>query len=230
MSDWKPDGTVIFRDYFTRPWTDKWRIRGTEYLPGKSDTVKADPRCVSQRPNGMLVLSVEHDPDGQTSDHYLTGHICTKDFTYTYGYLEALVRFRHGQGAHGCVWAQDEPVPYIVGGAEVDAGEFFGGRSLHHHVYWREAGMGAEEFAPGWNAKTPYHGDSWHKIGLGWYPDRYEFRIDRELVHVSRDGLSHHPKKVVLSMLVRNWELGALAGADMSRMKMLVDNVKVWRP
>jgi len=226
-----------FADPFVTLDATKWSTRGTAYLPGNSDSVRADPSAAVVQ-DGRLKLRVLHDPDGQTSDSYLTGHIGTKGkFEFTYGWAAARMKFHELKGAHGCFWLQTT-TDYLPGQAEIDVAEFFGDDPTYknplrndrvwHSVYWRdhidqvELGM--------MNAQT-YVGDAqdWHTYAVQWYPEGYDFWVDGIYSHTLTGGLSDQPKFLVLSMLVRNWELDDISGQSLDSYETQVEWVRVWQ-
>lgn len=170
-----------------------------------------------------VTLRVKPDEAG-----FVTGVISTKNsFRFTYGHVEARMKFMSPEGALACLWLQD-PTPNEVGGSEVDIAECGGTRNVWHNVYWRtEENLWPAE--PNETKDSTRLGDqaNWHVYGLDWLPDRYDFTIDGIKVATITDGLSDHPKYLVLSTYVRDWQAHEFNLHDMWTYRTRIDWIRV---
>jgi beta-glucanase (GH16 family) len=141
-------------------------------------------------------------------------------FSFTFGTVEARIRFHSYHGAHGAVWLQASE-DYIPGQAEIDIAEYYGvhwpgrpeGIPLHHSVHWRKPGaLPGEESQAGFTSSSLNFGrwDRWHDYKLHWYPSGYVFYVDGTKVGELVSGLSDRPKFLVLSLLTSAYEEHAL--------------------
>lgn len=219
--------TLAFDDRFNRP-KPAWSTRGVDFTD-TSTRARADDSC-ARVVDGEMVLSVQTDP--ATPGAYLTGHVGTEHAReFTYGYFETKAKFPPLRGAHAAFWLQTTE-DYIPGQAEIDVAECFGRPAVWHNVFWREPGQNAGEFNSH-KQVTDLGRDgaqsSWHVYGLDWQPDRYAFYVDGALVATTTVGLSDRPKFLVLSLLVKDFEVDLLDPARLRDYRARFKYVRVWQ-
>jgi beta-glucanase (GH16 family) len=226
---------LVYVERFDDPALPGWIARNTEYRTDTSCS-KGSMKAVSVR-DGILTLKVIEDPEAPGK--FLTGHIGTqRNFEFIYGKATARMRVHPYHGAHACFWLAPT-TDYVAGQAEIDINEYFGahnpdrksGVNIWHNVYWgTEGGKPGAAFS---NARVSTLGHSWqktyHDYTVVWTPDAYTFYVDDVKTGVIREGLSDAPKYLVLSMLVRDWELDEIEHHPLDSFRSKVKWVKVWQ-
>lgn len=234
-----------------------WEHRIQFYNPwGGRACSKGDPRAVAVG-GGALRLSSMPDPDatslcdapaqhGASLGHFpyrLNGHISTQHAAdFRYGVAAARMRFPRSLGQHASFWLQPRGLldqgttPW---GAEVDVVEWYGTRG-------RKDVMASAVHAPLPDGRKRQIGgliprpsrflatrsDSWwkdyHVFSVQWTPTSYVFRIAGHEVWRTRQGVSHVPEFLILSMLSSDFELPDV-GSDPSPRTAEVDWVAFWQ-
>jgi beta-glucanase (GH16 family) len=219
----------------------KWNYR----YPGPREGTIVSPKSVSLDGQGHLQISTK------TIDNQLhVGMIGTQNtFQQKYGYFEARIKFEEQQGHHGAFWLQSPTYGQYLNdpgksGAEIDIAEYFGDnrwdRGAGTAVHWNGYGSGQLQtasvkpnlnpilgpFKPG---KSPELSDDFHIFGVNWTEQEYVFTIDGHETFRTRNGLSHVPQYMVLSLLSSGWERSRL-NVNALPDSMYVDYVRVYEP
>ncbi len=234
-----------------------WEHRIQFYNPwGGRSCSKGDPSAVAVA-GGTLRLSSMPDPaahgrcvvkddEGNVVGQYpyrLNGHVSTqRSADFRYGIAAARMRFPRSLGQHASFWLQPRGLlttgttPW---GAEIDVVEWYGTRKNR-----RVMAMAVHQPMPD-GSKRQIGGtipdpdrylatrkDSWwtrfHVFSVEWTPDKYVFRIDDHRVWVTREGISHVPQFLILSMLSSDFELPDV-GEDPNPRTAEVDWVAFWK-
>jgi beta-glucanase (GH16 family) len=235
-----------------------WEHRIQFYNPwGGRACSKGSPAAISLT-DGALQLSSMPDPDvtelctatavdgtvlGENR-YRLNGHISTQhSVDFLYGVAAARMKFQRELGAHAGFWLQPRglletgPTPW---GAEVDIVEWYGageGRSRMSMTVHAPLPSG-DKLQYGGPVPSPNRfldgrSDAWwrnyHVFSVEWTPTEYVFRIDSHEVWRTKQGVSHDPEFVILSMLSSDFELPTLGLQEGLAQTASVDWVKVWQ-
>lgn len=223
--------------------TGKWRY----WLPGKRRDAINSPSSVAVA-DGNLAIST-YTLDGT---HY-TGMISSQNtYQYTYGYIEARIRFDTTPGMWSAFWMQSDTMGNPVGspntaGTEIDICEHRvvdgNGTNLSGKIvgnlHWD--GYGANHRSTGYTSPDLGLGTDYHIYGMEWTPSQQKFYIDGVLRWTVENGanspVSQRSEFIILSSEVdqtsTTWA-GAIPSAgygslDATATRMLVDYVRVYR-
>lgn len=208
-----------------------WQTREIDYGSSRSH-----PSCVNLW-NGKMTLGVRKDSDGRL----ITGHTWVPGVPFVYGWFEARIKFHRLTGSHGAFWLQTEPAYVTPDHTEIDIAECFGNRNIHHSIYWRKEGQSWDDFhngsGPGKIADSTQVDDQavFLDYALDWRPERLDFYIGQNGDFVKTfgtadtDALSDVPHYLVLSHLVKDWEIPKLDQSRLPDHKTYVEYVKVWQ-
>jgi beta-glucanase (GH16 family) len=201
-----------------------------------------DSRAVSVG-GGTLRLQVKKDPAAPTT-RYLNGQISTEGhYSLTYGMASARVRFPPGRGQHGSFWLQSPtygryPGRPDLGGAEIDAVEFFGrgypAGGLATFAYFLDADRRNVKVGGVWARAADLipTGDTWWNsypvFSVRWTPNSYTFYVDGRVLFATDRAVSRTQEYLVLSLLTSDWELPRLDRATLPT-TMTVDWVRTWQ-
>lgn len=180
----------------------KWAVRGI----GPRALGFVSPEAV-QVENGCLRLSALKK-DGRI----LLGAVGSQDrFMTKYGYFECRARLQQSPGIWGAFWIQsteiakgEDPAVY---GAEIDIMEFFkklGTDIVSHNVHWaygphQQTTHGMQSYLRGVS-------QGFHTFGLEWTPEKYVFFVDGYKYYEVKEGISHIPEYLILSMEIPSEE------------------------
>jgi beta-glucanase (GH16 family) len=205
--------------------------------------------------DGVVELSVRADPkpDRDAADdcpygRFLNAMIGTQESqAFQYGMFAARLRYPSPRGEHGSFWLQSGgPTPEGAeapgnAGAEIDITEYFGDGyrdgGLANFVYPSGAtdsdgkplklgGLAPKTTGILGKGNTPSNG--YHVYSVEWTPTEYIFRLDGVETMRLKEGISHHPEFVVLSLLSSDWEVKHLPKDELPT-TMKVDWVRVWK-
>ena len=251
-------GAADFDDEFTgTALGPAWENRIQFYNPwGGRGCSKGSPDAVRVA-DGALHLSSMPDPSlsspcpatdlGGTAlgdfPYRLNGHVSTQHAVdFLYGVAAARMRFQRDPGAHAAFWLQPRglldtgPTSW---GAEIDVVEWYGrqrGRSRMTSTVHAPLPDG-DKLQFGGAVRKPDRfladrSDAWwrnfHVFSVEWTPTEYVFRIDGREVWRTREGVSHDPEFLILSMLSSDFELPALGSRQGATQTASIDWVKVW--
>jgi beta-glucanase (GH16 family) len=197
--------------------------------------------------DGLLTITTYTD----TGAHF-TGFLDTAGKRlWTYGWIEARVRFASSPGEWAAFWMSSPALGNPVGdpgaaGAEIDIAEHRArdaagtdiSNSYVANVHWD--GYGADHKHDGGGGAPPAGAvpleGGWHIYALLWTPSGYEFFLDGVRQWATAAGLSHRPEFLKLTCEVQqdSWA-GAIPAAgygprELSATRMQVDWVRVWQP
>lgn len=233
-----PGWELVWHDEFDGHVLDaaKWSVRS----PGRRESAVISADNVSLDGQGHLRLTTT-----EVNGVIHTGMVGSQGrFSRAFGRWEARIRFQSMQGHHGAFWLQPESRKAHSGnnpsasGAEIDIIEWFGpGR--------RDGGAAVNVYWPGAPGQKLKHvggpvdlgpvlrpgeslADDFRVFAVEWTEDEYVFLIDDHEVFRTREGVSHQPQYVILSLLCADWEAPRL---DRNRLpdSMVVDYVRVYR-
>ena len=199
--------------------------------------------------DGVLVLSVLEDPDGDAEGcqlpgrrkkfpYRLNGHVGTEGvYSFTYGYAAARIRTQSARGQHSAFWMQavggQQTGGPKAGGAEIDIMEYFGDDhpegGLTSFTYFLDED-GRKQTVGGWLPDVEQYGDDWasdyHVFSVEWTPDEYVFRIDGQVTQRLEGETSGREEFLILSLLSSDYELPRFNGELPEHME--VDWARVW--
>lgn len=227
--------TLVFEDNFNTLNQDVWSIRASK----NTDYSKAAWSAVSVQ-GGRLRLRVVP----LHNERFAIGHIGTRPnknatgFQFTYGLVEARMRFQPYSGSHSALWAQSR-IPYTVNRPELDVAEYSGVRNpdrkrptnLWHNVFYRDDNLGPllKSQDPTPDTRANRWSDDFHVYGMEWTALGYTFLVDGQVVSTALVGLSTEPKYLVLSHLVADYERAHFNYDNIRSYKLVVDWVRVWQ-
>jgi beta-glucanase (GH16 family) len=231
---------LVWQDEFNR-WRPAWSTRQT-WFTEKQSCARAAGSCARTR-DGELILSVQPDPEN--AGKYLTGHIGTqgaKVFSGYGSYFVAKVAFPRVPGVL-CGWwlapaedytSDDPATPANERGSEVDIAENGGRRVVHHTIWYRDPGQGAEQFhepAPHFatNLGYPKAQADYHTYGVLVEEDGYTFDVDGKPVGRITEGISDGPWFLVFSIKLPDYLLDTFDPATIREQKMRVKWVRAYR-
>lgn len=201
-------GKVIFRSDFDE-WDPRWEVNR-----GDQNTVWLDG-------NGHLVMGISKDADGNLRQ----SRVDTGDtFTFRYGTIRFRMRFLGPRGAHAAGWVQHLGEPQHT---EIDVVENFGSnRNVFQTLWWCPIPCAhpTEQYQRGVDVGDV---EVMHNYRIDWWPGRYVLIIDGQTVAQTGEGLSHHPKQLILSYLVSAWELPNLQQDSLGQYRAYVEYVEV---
>ncbi len=228
------DGVALGDEWSTCYW---WQVDGGCTIANNDEQQWYRPEGVSVA-YGALRLELSADEQETTDGGVLpyrsgmvsTGHVdadaATPGFAFTYGVVEARIRFPDAAGVWPAVWllsADQTSLP------EIDIVEWYGSRPtvLTSHVHARdddERSSSRVETA----SRTPL-GGTWHDVAVDWTRDRVVFYLDGV-----ETGRVDDPELVPQTpmYLIVNLAAGGPAGPvdeEALPVEFLVDHVRVWQ-
>ena len=212
------------------------------------DNASQTPNAVSVA-NSVLTLSTYTDP--ATGLHH-TGWLNTKSLhEFTYGYIEARLRFVNSPGQWSAFWLQSsnnkaQTPPNPATGAEIDIIEHRAAtasgadisKQFVSNLHWNGYAAGQEQ-SVGSGLKALPAGQAfsdWHTLGLLWTSSGYQVYLDEVLVWSASSGVSQSNEYILLTSEIRgnDWAGNIAAsgygapGASTNPV-MQVDWVRVWQ-
>ena len=213
-----------------------WQVDGGCTIASNDEEQWYRPEAVEVT-DGMVVLTASDEPqrttDGATlpfrSGVITTGHadndVDAPGFEFTYGRVEARVRFPDGDGTWPAVWLLSADRTSLP---EIDIVEWYGsvGTVLTAHVHQRIDG---ERESARIDHVAPDVAGAWHEVGVDWQADRVEFFFDGRSVGVVDDSdlIPSTPM-----YLIANLALGGPAGdvdVDALPQTFAIDWIRVWQ-
>ncbi|MFP4056696.1 MAG: family 16 glycosylhydrolase [Candidatus Brocadiia bacterium] len=204
------------------------------------DETKWSHRCPGPRKGGVNVEeAVVLDGKGhlaittrRVGDAFHTGMIGTQGkFERAFGYFECRVKFQREIGHWSAFWLQTPHMGKFIGepargGCEIDILEYLRKRGdrVQHTLHWD--GYGEHHKSAGHVHEVPGLGEGWHTVGLEWTREAYTFYVDGKEAWRTRQGLSHVPQYIILSLEVGDWA-GDIRQAELPD-SVLFDYVRVY--
>jgi beta-glucanase (GH16 family) len=234
---------LIFSDDFSGDslgdaWTTCywWQVDGGCTIASNDEEQWYRPEAVEVT-DDMVILTATDDPqlttDGSTlpfrSGVITTGHadndVDEPGFAFTYGRVEARVRFPDGEGTWPAVWLLSADRTSLP---EIDIMEWYGAREtvITSHVHQRVDGEAERERV---DTIEPDIAGEWHEVGVEWSPDLVEFFFDGRSI-----GSVDDPDLVPSTpmYLIANLALGGPAGevdTDALPQTFAIDWIRVWQ-
>lgn len=200
--------------------------------------------------NSVLTISTYTDPS--TGTHY-TGWLDTSSsYQFTFGYIEAHMRFVNSPGQWSAFWLQSNnnkasTPPNPAAGVEVDIVEHRAvtannasdiSKQYVCNLHWNGYVSGQEQSAGSGLLALPA-GESfsdWHTVGMLWTSSGYEFYLDGTLVWSSTTGVSLSSEFIRLTSEIRDndWAGNIPTGGygplgASTNPVMQIDWVRVWQ-
>ena len=157
-------------------------------------------------------------------------------FLHRYGYYEIRCKFQQQPGWWSAFWLQSPIIGCCLdpglAGVELDIMENFTRDGvISHNQHWNGYGVQHESSGSG-NMQTEETPDGYHRFGLHWRPDGYDYYVDGKKTGHSDGPVSHVPQFILVStecMGYRNGdqpseELAAVTADD----AFVVDYVRVF--
>ncbi len=157
-------------------------------------------------------------------------------FLHRYGYYEIRCKFQQQPGWWSAFWLQSPIIGCCLdpglAGVELDIMENFTRDGvISHNQHWNGYGVQHESSGSG-NMQTEETPDGYHRFGLHWRPDGYDYYVDGKKTWHSDGPVSHVPQFILVStecMGYRNGdqpseELAAVTADD----AFVVDYVRVF--
>ncbi len=179
------------------------------YRPGVRDLCTQDASGVTLS-NGYLRLSTYSSTSNDVVTNYCGAIDTSTDFTYTYGYWEAAVRFQYQSGGQ-CAWwiqsptnGQDLNNPQ-ASGMEMDVFEHTSTNlnplGYDNALHWDGYTAGIGQSAANRAALPNLDDGNFHIFGVAWTPAGYTFYVDGQVVWTvssSQAPASSAPEYVIL--------------------------------
>jgi beta-glucanase (GH16 family) len=163
--------------------------------------------------------------------HYTSGMVMTggrsgktsPEFTFTYGYAEALIKVPSGKGLWPAFWML--PVSYNSR-PEIDIMEILGDTPSQYHMNYHFPGGDAGST---WNG--PNFSAGWHVIGLDWEPTALVWYVDgvERWRYTVQANISNQPEYLLLNLAVGGDWPGVPDGNTAFPSYFDVDYVRVWQ-
>lgn len=141
----------------------------------------------------------------------------------------ARMRFDARPGQHGVWWLQEQSK-----GTEIDIIESYGQRDLQidagvhwYRGYWSGRDWWGSDLRKVRDSSPSTWSKNYHVFSVEWTPKGYIFRIDRNVFHRSKQGLTDDPHYGVLSNWASDWEVKLRT--TNSTAYTLVDWVRIWQ-
>ena len=168
------------------------------------------------------------------------------NWQFTYGYVEASIKFNNTVGNNMAFWLESDqmftnPAPTSASvGDEVDINEFDAAHpnNTNINIHWDGYGAGAQSGGAASRHVSNLQG-SYHTFGLLWTPTEYQFSVDGVIVDTitNLSMISQGPEFIVLDTSSNNWggsfnEAPPAAGygsLTSSTTTMSVDYVRVYQ-
>lgn len=238
------DLELVFHESFDDPtlsdvWTTCfwWQVDGGCTIASNDEQQWYRPEGVSLA-DGNLQLTLSADPQRTTDGHvlpYRSGMVSTGQasdrtddvgFAFTYGVVEARVRFPEGAGVWPAVWLLSADKTSLP---EIDLIEWYGSRPnvATSHAHERIDGERSSERI---NVSSPTSlAGQWHDIAVDWTSDRIVFYFDGvETGRVDNTKLvSDGPMYLIINLAA-----GGPAGEvdpTIVPQTLLVDWVQIWQ-
>ena len=217
---------------------------GTAVRDGATQSVRAVTVANS-------VLTISTFTDAATGTHY-TGFLNTKNLReFTYGYIEARLRFVNSPGQWSAFWLQSsgnkaQTPPNPAAGAEIDIIEHRAvtasatdiSKRFVSNLHWNGYAAGQEQSVGSALMALPAGQafSDWHTMGLLWTASGYQVYLDGVLAWSATTGVSQSNEYILLTSEVRgnDWAGNIPAGgygaqgADANPL-MQVDWVRLWQ-
>ena len=220
------DDNLVWHDEFsgTRLDTTKWSYRGLGPRKGGVNVTEA----VTLDGQGHLAITTT-----QVGETYHTGMIGTQGkFERAFGYFECRVKLQTQVGHWSAFWMQSPKLGKVIGdtkrsGTEIDILEYLArkGDKLQHTLHWD--GYGKHHKSAAKVVDLPGLSKGWHTVALEWTKDEYVFRVNGKETWRTRQGISHTPQYIILSLEVGKWA-GDIAKARLPD-RVLFDYIRVYK-
>lgn len=213
-----------------------WQVDGGCTIASNDEEQWYRPEAVTVG-DGVVTLTASDDEQVTTDGSLLpfrsgvitTGHVDNDvedpGFAFTYGQVEARVRFPDGEGTWPAVWLLSADRTSLP---EIDIMEWYGSREnvVTSHVHQRIDGEREKERVD--NVASDIAGE-WHVVGAEWTADHVEFFFDGRSMGVVDD-----PDLVPTTpmYLIANLALGGPAGdvdVDALPQTFAIDWIRVWQ-
>lgn len=160
-----------------------------DYRLGVRDQCTQDPSAVAVA-NGYLRLSTYTTTSNGAETHYCGAIDTSKNYTHTYGYWEAAVRFQY-QPAGQCSWWIQSPTngqnlnnPQ-ASGMEMDVFEHTGTNpnalGYDHALHWDGYKSGIAQSMSTLRTLASLDDGNFHVFGVAWTPAGYTFYVDGQI-------------------------------------------------
>ena len=154
----------------------------------------------------------------ETELHWPIGHLHEQRALFKYGYFECRARLQQKLGWWSAFWMQSPTIgttlDAALSGAEVDIMECFApGKVSAHNVFARGYGLDQRRtkvFIPemrGEFNRKDVDPTGWHRFGLLWTPDHYDFYIDGEFQGSTTNDVSQVPEFLLVSTEVKGYRV-----------------------
>ena len=237
-SDWSVsfednfDGATLGPQWTTCYW---WQVDG-------GCTIASNHELEWYRPEGVRVtggvLQLEATADQQVSSEgvalpYRSGMASTgpadddggaAGFTFTYGYVEAVVRFPGGGGTWPAVWLLSAD---LTSTPEVDIVEHYGNDSvITSRVHQRVDG---EKVSQGFETPLLPTADGWRRVGVLWTERRVEFYLDDVLTGTVDDEtlVPDTPMYLIVNLAMAG-RAGAVDDQALPQ-RFDIDRIRIWQ-
>jgi beta-glucanase (GH16 family) len=186
--------------------------------------------------DGILRLRATADPQRTTegiSLPFRSGMVSTgpaaddgsaAGYTFTYGYVEATVRFPTGGGTWPAVWLLSAD---LTSTPEIDIVERYGDEPIvKSRVHQRVDG---DKESQGLEATVVPTTDGWHRVGVLWSHERVEFYLDDVLTGTVDDErlIPRTPMYLIIN-LAMGGRAGTVDGEALPQ-QFEVDRIRVWQ-
>jgi hypothetical protein len=175
------------------------------------------------RPTDTQFRDACKDASG-TPHWYASSEISTDPaLTFSYGVAAARIRFDNKPGQHGVWWLQapskgteiDIIESYAQAAVQIDAG-----------VHWWDGSRWVSDLTRVRNGSPTTWSSNYHVFSVEWTSGGYIFRVDKQVLHRSKQGLTSAPHYAVLSNWASDWEVKLNNGGTAYT---VIDWTRIWQ-
>ena len=222
--------TLVWSDEFDGASLDErnWAHHARSPQPGDLMLFRASQVSLSA---GHLVIRADHAAAGAAWP-YVSGGITTYGkFAFTYGYLEARIRFPRGQALSPTFFLYPQALT-AHGYHEIDVAEFRGQFPALMH---QQIAFGPDSGRIDWKTGSFYYRSpvdlsiDFHTYGVHWEPGRLTWYVDGEPTYTQIAGVPNEPMYVILSFVVGGSYAGTPDASTPLPSDLLVDYVRLYQ-
>lgn len=222
----------------TLAWSDEFD--GSRLDPGKwvhyapspqpGDSTAFDP-ARAWLFGGNLVVRADRRPPGGRRPYVADAIFTLNRFAFTYGYVEARIRFPRGRGLTPTFFLYPE-AQTANGYHEIDIAEFRGQSPFMVH---QQIAFGPDSDRIDWKTGSFYYRSpvdltlAFHTYGVHWQPGRLTWYVDGEPTYTQTAGVPSEPMYIILTFVVGSPYVGPPDRSTPFPSDLLVDYVRLYQ-
>jgi beta-glucanase (GH16 family) len=180
---------------------------------------------------GDLVIRADRGPPGGCQPYVADAIFTFGRFAFTYGYVEARIKFPRGRGLTPTFFLYPE-AQTANGYHEIDIAEFRGQSPFMVH---QQIAFGADSDRIDWKTGSFYYRSpvdltlAFHTYGVHWQPGRLTWYVDREPTYTQTAGVPSEPMYIILTFVVGSPYVGPPDRSTPFPSDLLVDYVRLYQ-